>query len=96
MPLPDDIGKTANAVFFGVDREAAPALLRNAPIVDTHDGPRLLRCTQVASDGSIAKLEHYVALLALDPRDVIRAGEYELIEGKLTRVRDLGSPFISR
>jgi hypothetical protein len=32
-------------------------------------------------------------LLAADYRDVIVAGEYEAVEGKLARVRDLTMPF---
>jgi len=51
------------------------------------------RCALVASQGSLAKLQYYVGLLAVDYRDVIVAGEYEVVEGKLARVRDLTMPF---
>jgi hypothetical protein len=96
MPLPDDIAQTVAGAFTGVDREAAMTLLTNVPLPEESRDPRLLRCALVASKGSIQRLMHYVALLAVDPRDVIVAGEYEVIEGKLTRVRDLSNPFVPR
>jgi hypothetical protein len=62
-----------------------------------HDGSpadlRLRRCALVASGGSLEKLKYYVALLKVDYRDVIVAGEYDVVGGKLTRVRDLTMRF---
>jgi hypothetical protein len=61
-----------------------------------HDGsqasPRLLSCAVVASRGSIAKLQYYVKMLTIDWRNVISAGEYDSVDGKLSRVRDLTVP----
>jgi hypothetical protein len=56
-------------------------------------GTRLLRCALAASWGSLERLQYYVRLLEVDFRDVILAGEYEAIDGKLVRVRDLTRPF---
>jgi hypothetical protein len=51
------------------------------------------RCALVASRGSLERLQYYVKLLEVDFPDVIVAGEYEPIAGKLVRVRDLSRPF---
>jgi hypothetical protein len=59
----------------------------------SHAGPRLQRCALVASRGSLEKLQYYLKLLEVDFRDVIVAGEYEPIAGKLVRVRDLSRSF---
>jgi hypothetical protein len=47
----------------------------------------------VASKGSLEKLQYYIALLAVDYRDVIVAGEYEVTGGKLVRVMNLTNSF---
>jgi len=94
MALPDDIIKRLHQSFSGADREAAIALLDNARL---HDGsppePRLQRCALIAAKGSLEQLHYYVKLLALDFRDVIVAGEYESVDGKSVRVRDLSGSF---
>jgi len=94
MALLDDIASQVRQSFSGAYREAAIALLTNAHIEDgSPAGPRLLRCALVASKGSVGKLDYYVKLLAVDWRDVIVAGEYESLGGKLVRVRDLSGSF---
>ena len=90
----DDIVRRVQQIFPDADREAAIALLQGARI---HDGgfaePRLQRCALVASGGSLEKLRYYVEMLKVDFRDVIVAGEYESVAGKLARVRDLSGGF---
>jgi hypothetical protein len=94
VPLLDDIVKHVHQSFSGADLEAAIGLLAGARI---HDGspaePRLQRCALVAAKESLQKLDYYVKLLAIDFRDVIVAGEYESVGGKLVRVRDLRASF---
>jgi hypothetical protein len=92
--LPDDITRRVEAWFSEPDRSIALALLSRAVI---HDGKladdRLRRCALVASKGSLEKLQYYVGLLAVDYRDVIVAGEYEVSGGELARVRNLTTSF---
>ncbi len=92
--LPDDIARRVAECLSEPDRSIALALLSRAVI---HDGKladdRLRRCALVASKGSLEQLRYYVGLLAIDYRDVIVAGEYEVVESKLARVRDLTMPF---
>ena len=54
---------------------------------------RMLRSALTASDNSLKSLEHYVAELAVDYRDVILAGEYTCEKGEYVRVQDLSQPF---
>lgn len=62
-----------------------------------HDGtvpaPRIIRCAVYAGRGDLDKLKYYLDLIAIDFRDVIVAGEYELEDGDLVRVRDLSKGF---
>ena len=92
--LPDDIARRVTELFPDSDREAAASWLLRAKIHDgSTAGPRLQRCALIASRGSLEKLEYYVRLLAVDFRDVVVAGEYEVSDsGSLTRVRDLTRP----
>jgi hypothetical protein len=94
VPLADDILRRIHESFSDSDRDAAVALLLAARL---HDGsaaePRLLRCALAASKGSLDRVGYYVRLLAVDYRDVIAAGEYETVSGKLVRVRDCTSSF---
>jgi len=94
MPLPDDIVKWVHQSFSGADRETATALLLDARIGDGSPAePRLLRCALVAAKDSLDKLGYYLKLLAVDFRDVVVAGEYESVGGKLVRVRNLSASF---
>jgi hypothetical protein len=73
------------------------ALLRGPSNARMHDGslaePRLQRCALVASKASLEKLHYYVKQLRVAFRDVVVAGEYESVGGKLVRVRDLSALF---
>jgi hypothetical protein len=94
VALLDDIAGQVQRSYSGSDRDAAIALLLNARIEDgSAAAPRLQRCALLASQGSLEKLRHYVKLLEVDSRDVIVAGEYESVAGKLVRVRDLSGSF---
>jgi hypothetical protein len=58
----------------------------------TAPGARLLRGAAVGSRGDIVQLRYLVGLLQIDYRDVIMFGEYGVIDGKLTHVRNLSEP----
>jgi hypothetical protein len=92
--LPYDISRRLDEMFADAERPMALAALLGAVI---HDGSpadtRLKRCALVASGGSLYKLQYYVGLLKVDYRDVIVAGQYEVVEGKLAHVRDLTTSF---
>lgn len=91
--LPDDLAKWVAAVFPKEDAETALELLDGA--VDhtgARVGERLLRSAALGSRGRLKDLTEMVALLKIDWRDVIVAGEYEVAHKKLIRVRDLNSP----
>jgi hypothetical protein len=94
MELPTDIAHRIACLFPESSQGDALALVSNATL---HDGQRAnsqcLRCAVQASKGSLEELVYYVDRLKLDFRDVIVAGEYQIIDGRLTRVRDLTEPF---
>ena len=91
--IPEDVMSFIARKFNAADRDLAASILSAAKI---HDGsaasPRLIRCAAVASRGSLGQLRAEVEKLMVDWRDVIVAGEYDLLEGSLTRVRDLDDP----
>jgi hypothetical protein len=79
--------------FNAADQRAALSLLSTAILDDgSVPTPRQIRCAAVASNGSMAKLQYYVKMLTVDWRDVISAGEYDFVDGKVKRVRDLSVP----
>jgi hypothetical protein len=88
--LPDDLGRWLDANFSVPDARLARELLEAA--VD-HTGAaaseRLLRCAAVGSRGELQKVRDLVEHLKVDYRDVILAGEYDVVDGKLVRVRNL-------
>jgi len=91
--LPDDIVRFIIRRFRPSDRGEALALLQAATIHDeSAPGTRLLRCTAVASGGSIERLAMEIETLKRDYRNVIVEGEYAPIGGELVRVRDLNEP----
>ncbi len=93
MDLPDDVVQYVQRAFAPAAQ--APALAQLAAAVDEAGrpvGPRLLRCAAVAARGDTERLDYYVNLLQIDWRDVIVAGEYWPVEGRLTRVRNLAEP----
>jgi len=91
--LPEDLERWIGAHFAATDVDAARELLAIA--VDhagAAPGARLLRCAAVGSRGDLAQLRYLVGLLQIDYRDVIMSGEYDVIGGKLTHVRNLNEP----
>ena len=89
--LPDDIRRHLARNFAPEQRDEALRLLGEARIEDgSAASPRLLRCTVLASRGRLAELRGLVAMLALDWRDVVVAGEYECRGKALVPVRDCG------
>ena len=94
MDIPSDIACRIKTIFPASEHSQALALVSTATL---HDGqlanPQCLRCAVQASKGSLQELVYYIDLLKLDFRDVIVAGEYQLIDARLTRVRDLTEPF---
>jgi hypothetical protein len=93
LNLPTDVIAFISRKFDAADRDAAAAMLAAAVIEDgTCASERLIRCAAVASGGSLASLRAQIERLEVDWRDVIVAGEYEPLDGDLTRVRDLNDP----
>jgi len=76
-----------------MDKAEALHLLSRAPVDGWGQSPvRLLRCAAFASGGSLDSLRYYISLLAIDWRDVIVAGEYDLQGKDLVWARDLNQP----
>ena len=93
MELPSDVKKFIEGNFPPYQQEEALSILSQACIEDgTAPNHRLVRCGAFASHGSLLQLKQLAALLAVDWRDVIVAGEYELHDEALVRVRDLSLP----
>jgi len=94
MRLLPDIAARIDHEFQRSDVPAAIAILAGAVREDGSPAdPRLLRCALVASAGSLEKLRHYVGLIAIDYRDVVVAGEYDVQNGDLVQVRHLEQSF---
>jgi hypothetical protein len=93
MMLPDDVAQWVRSAFTAHEQHMALELL-SAAVDHTGEpvGPRLVRSAAIASRGNMDKLLYYIDLLKLDWRDVIVAGEYDVINGKLVRVRNLSDP----
>ncbi len=93
MELPVDLQHFVQASFAPEDWPKALLLLASARIETGEPASaRMLRCAAVASQGDLARLQRYVSLLAVDWRDVILAGEYELHDKVTVQVRDLSRP----
>jgi limonene-1,2-epoxide hydrolase len=91
--IPMDVSAYIARKFAPGDQQPATALLSTATIENgTLATPRLIRCAAIASDGSLERLAAEVERLKADWRDVVVAGEYEVLEGTLERVRDLNDP----
>lgn len=94
MQLPADLLAFLAATYPPGQQERAAQLLSQARIEDgTAPSARVLRCAAFASRGQLQRLEYYVALIALDWRDVIMSGEYEYRDGQAVKVRNLDLPF---
>lgn len=93
MELPNDVRAFIEQNFPSDQWEDAFTILCQARIEDgTMPSPRLLRCAVFASDGSLTQLRSFATHLAIDWRDVILAGEYELRDTVAVQVRDLTLP----
>ena len=93
MELPSDVKAFIESNFPPQQREEAFSILCEARIEDgTAPNPRLIRCAAFASRGSLPKLQHLASLMAVDWRDVIMVGEYELHDKVLVHIRDLNQP----
>ena len=91
--IPTDVDAYIKRKFAPGDQESAATLLSTATTEDgTVASPRLVRCAAVASGGSLDRLRAEVAKLKKDWRDVVVAGEYEVLDGTLERIRDLNDP----
>lgn len=91
--IPNDVTAFIARRFPPAHHESATALLSTATLENgTLATARLVRCAAVASGGSLERLAAEVARLKVDWRDVVVAGEYEVIDGTLERVRDLNDP----
>jgi len=94
MTLLPDILRYIEHEFPAEQQAAAAAMVDSAFLHDGRPaGPRCQRAALVGSRGSLEGLERLVADLKIDYRDVIVAGEYEVHDKKLIRVRDLNAPF---
>jgi hypothetical protein len=94
MHLLPDIAARIDREFQRSDVPAVVAVLAGAVREDgSVADPRLLRCALVASAGSLEKLRYFVELIAIDYRDVIVAGEYDVQNGNLVHVRHLEQSF---
>jgi hypothetical protein len=51
-----------------------------------------MRGAALGSRGDLVQLRYLVGLLQIDYRDVIMCGEYDVVDGKLTHVRNLNEP----
>jgi hypothetical protein len=81
--LPEDVERWIAAHLRADDVNIARELLSNA--ID-HAGAAL------GSRGDLVQLRYLVGLLQIDYRDVIMCGEYDVVDGKLTHVRNLNEP----
>jgi hypothetical protein len=94
MNLLPDIAARIDREFQRSDVAAAVDILASAVREDGSPAdPRLLRCALVAAAGSLEELRHFVELIAIDYRDVVVAGEYDVQDGNLVQVRHLEQPF---
>ena len=97
MEIPSDISAYAAASFPKAELEKVVSLLGSARASDgTEPNARLLRCALFSSQGDLESLREMLALLAVDDRDVIVCGEYELQDKEYVQVRDFNSPFGER
>jgi hypothetical protein len=91
--LPEDVERWIAAHFRADDVNSARELLSSAiDHAGAAPGARLLRCAALGSRGDLVQLRYLVGLLQIDYRDVIMCGEYDVVDGKLTHVRNLNEP----
>ena len=93
MEIPSDVLTFIESTFRPEQRGEALSVLGQARIEDgSAPNPQLLRSAVFAAHGNLVQLQRLVSLLAVDWRDVIMVGEYELHNTVPVRVRDLSQP----
>jgi len=93
VQLPSDVTAFASRSFPAPEQGVALSALAAARLHDgTEPDARMLRCALVGSRGSLDTLRVLIGMLAVDWRDVIMCGEYELQGNDTVRVRDLSKP----
>jgi len=93
MQLPPDVTGFVETSFAASEHALALSALAAARLHDgTEPDARLLRCAVMGSRGRLDSLRTLVGMLAVDWRDVILCGEYELYGKQAVRVRDLNQP----
>lgn len=91
--IPADILAYIEVRFTPAERDEAIALIESAVLPKAKPADdRCRRCALVASHGDMTRLAYGIERLRVDFRDVIVAGEYETVNGKLMRVRNLDEP----
>lgn len=96
MPLAPDVIAYIDRESPAKSRAEISSLVSAATLHDDSlADARCQRAALVASHGSIEKLKYYLALLKVDYRDVLVAGEYEDVNQELQGVRNLNEPFTS-
>ncbi len=91
--VPEDVVAWVRGHFR--PKQADDALYLISKAVDHTGAPvdaRLARCVAVGSRGDMDRLRDLVKLCAIDYRDVIMCGEYDMIDKKLVHVRNLIEP----
>jgi hypothetical protein len=93
--LPEDILKRISKDFGDDDVEAAALL--SAFFTEKwawlEDKGRLCRCALHVAHGNMEKLKEAMVQARKDYRDLIVEGEYDVVDGKLVRVRSFIEPF---
>jgi hypothetical protein len=92
VALPPDLEAYVARTYGPGDRAWALEALASATAVGGPASDQMLRCAAIAGRGSRAGLEEMLALLRVDWRDVLMAGEYEPAPEGVRRVRDLTAP----
>ena len=94
--LPQDIVDRVVRDFSESDRSEVISILSvlDLPLSSVTNNQRVMRCVLVAANGSREKFNNLINEAQRDWRDVIMAGEYGLVSGKLVRLLDLTDSFL--
>ena len=91
--LPKDVSAFIQSSFSPEQCKEALSILSQTQIEDgSMPSPRLLRCVAFASSGNLPRLQRLASLLAVDWRDVVMAGEYELRNKEAVQIRNFNEP----
>ena len=87
--LPKDVISFIQSSFSPEKCKEALSILSQSQIEDgSMPSPRLLRCVAFACSGNLPRLQRLASLLAVDWREVIMAGEYELRNKEAVQIRN--------